>query len=112
MEKAKEFYINILELEISYEAPPEFGWLEFKLPVKGSFLGLGKHNEEQQGPFKSVNVLNISVSDLKQAKKALESKGIETSDYLDIPDMISMFHIKDPDENDISFIGTPRVKSK
>jgi hypothetical protein len=42
MEKSKQFYNDILELEVNYKAPPEFGWMEFKLPVKEAFLGLGK----------------------------------------------------------------------
>jgi len=56
--------------------------------------------------------LNISVLDLEEAKKILDEKGVETSEIIDVPDMISMFDIKDPEGNKIAFLGLPRIKSE
>jgi predicted enzyme related to lactoylglutathione lyase len=108
MKKSQKFYETILELEKNYEAPPEMGWCEYKLPVKGVFLGLSVPREE----LIPANSLNISTSDLEGAKKVLDKKKIKTTDFMDIPDMISMFSFKDPDENNITFLGEPRLKSK
>lgn len=104
---SKKFYNEVLELPINMEIP-QAGWYEFKLPVKGSFLGLSQYRE---GEFKIADSLNISIKDVEGVKATLESKGVSTSDITDYPDMISMISIKDPDENHIFFIGPPRVKS-
>ena len=104
---SKKFYTEVLEIPVNIEIP-QAGWYEFKLPVKGSFLGLSQHRE---GEFKTADSLNISIKDVEKVKATLESKGVSTSDIVDYPDMISMISIKDPDENHIFFIGPPRVKS-
>ncbi|MFX0171357.1 MAG: VOC family protein [Candidatus Hodarchaeota archaeon] len=109
MEKAKEFYTNILELNKTFEAPIEFGWCEIALPVEGAYLGLSLSREET---LTSVDVLNLSCTNLEGMMKVLGEKGINTSEITDIPDMISTFSVKDPDENIISFIGMPRKKTE
>lgn len=108
MEKAKEFYTNILELSVSFEAPFEFGWCELTLPVDGAYLGLSLNREES---LTSVNVLNLSCTNLEGMLKLLKEKGVKTSEIIDIPNMISTFSIKDPDGNTISFVGAPRKKT-
>ena len=108
MKKSQKFYETVLELEKNFEAPPEMGWCEYKLPVKGVFLGLSVPREE----VVPVSTLNISTSDLEATKKVLDKKKIKTTDYMDIPDMISMFSFNDPDENTITLLGEPRLKSK
>ncbi len=108
--KSKRFYHDILELPINLEIP-EAGWYEFMLPVEGAFLGLSQYREEQ-GEFQTANSLNISVKNIKTVKETLETKGLHTSDIFDLPDMISMITVQDPDENNIHFIGPPRIKSK
>lgn len=108
MEKAKEFYTNVLELSVSFEAPFEIGWCEIALPVDGSYLGLSLDRKENLTP---VNVLNLSCTNLEGMLKLLKEKGIKTSEIIDIPDMMSTFSIKDPDGNTISFVGAPRKKT-
>lgn len=106
---AKKFYEEILELPVNLEIP-EAGWYEFQLPVKGAMLGLTQYREES-GEFKPADSLNISISDVEKAKASLEAKGVTTSEIVDFPDMVSMMYIQDPDENNIWFVGPPRVKS-
>ncbi|MFX0015520.1 MAG: VOC family protein [Promethearchaeota archaeon] len=112
MERAKTFYETVLELEKNFEAPAEMGWCEYKLPVKGAYLGISLSRKKE---FIPVNVLNITTTNLEEIKTVLETKKVKTSDIIDIPDMISMFTIQDPDKNTISFIETrwlePSVKS-
>jgi predicted enzyme related to lactoylglutathione lyase len=108
--KAKKFYAEKLEFPINLEIP-EAGWMELKLPVKGAFLGLSLHRKDQ-GEFVTANSLNISIKDIEKTKSLLDSRGIKTSEIVDMPDMISMITIADPDENKIHFIAPPRIKSK
>ncbi len=107
-EVSKKFYSEVLEFPVNLEIP-EAGWYEYKLPVKGAMLGLSQYHE---GDFKTADSLNISIKDVDQVKKALESKGVKATEIVDLPDMISMTTIQDPDENNIYFIGPPRIKSK
>ena len=72
-------------------------------------LGLSQYRE---GDFKTADSLNISIKDVDKVKDVLEAKGIECSDIADLPDMISMTSIQDPDKNSIYLIGPPRIKSK
>jgi hypothetical protein len=107
---SRKFYSETLEFPVNFEAP-EAGWYEFKLPVKGAFLGLSQY-QENQGEFVPANSLNVSIKDVEKVKSTLESRGITTSEIFDIPDMISMITITDPDENKVHFIAPPRVKSE
>ncbi len=107
---AKKFYNEILELPINLEIP-EAGWYEYKLPVKGAFLGLNQHTEKH-GEFVPSNSLNISIKDVEKAKATLDSRGVTTSDIMDMPDMISMITVTDPDENKVHLIAPPRIKSE
>ena len=105
---SKKFYNELLEFPVNLEIP-EAGWYEFKLPVKGAMLGLSQYRE---GEFKTADSLNISIKDVDKVKKVLEEKGIDCSDISDLPDMISMTTIQDPDKNNIYFIGPPRITTK
>ena len=110
-EKMKEFYKNILELEPAGEAPPEYGWCDFYLPVKGARLGLFKTDKELVNT-EAAPSLNISVNNIEQAYHTLKAKQIQITEIQDIPDMISMFDFRDPEGNRISILGIPRIKTK
>jgi len=110
--KAIKFYTEILEWKPSKFSesspdPDQIGWFEFELPVKGTFLGLGKPQDGKVVPSSS---LVVSVKDLVQFKAAMESKKVVTSDITDVPNMISFLTVNDPDNNSIMFISEPRVK--
>lgn len=112
-QKTIQFYKEILEWNPSrYSSespdPDTIGWFEFELPVKGAFLGLNKASGGKISPSKS---LVISVKDLEQFKKTMESKKVKPSEITDIPNMISFLTVNDPDNNEIMFISQPRVKS-
>ncbi|MHA2066441.1 MAG: VOC family protein, partial [Candidatus Thorarchaeota archaeon] len=57
-------------------------------------------------------LLTFVVEDLDVTKKYFESKGIESDDIVDVPDMVSYFNIKDYDDNPIQVVADPRVKSE
>ena len=105
---SKKFYNELLELKVNLEIP-EAGWYEYQLPVKGAFLGLSQYRE---GEFHSANSLNISVNDIDKTKASLDDKEIPSTEIIDLPGMISMITIHDPDGNKIYFIGPPRIKAE
>ena len=112
-EKSIKFYKEILEwnpskFSSSSPDPERIGWFEFELPLKGAFLGLGKAEVGRVTPSRS---LVISVKDLEEFKKTMESKNAKPSDITDVPNMISFLTVNDPDNNAIMFISQPRVKS-
>lgn len=111
--KSIKFYQEVLEWKPSKFSesspdPDQIGWFEFELPLKGSFLGLGKPSD---GKVKPSNSLVISVKDLKKFRATMDSKKANPSNITDVPDMISYLTVKDPDNNSIMFIAEPRIKS-
>jgi catechol 2,3-dioxygenase-like lactoylglutathione lyase family enzyme len=109
-DRAKEFYTEVLGLEVTWDGGTEVGWVEFALPVSGARLGL---NILSEGEVKvGSGTLVPVVHDLETTKKYLDDKGIKTDDIVDVPDMVSWFNVKDPDGNIIQFVADPRVKSE
>jgi len=104
LEEAKKFYQEALELTLVDDIP-DFGWASVQSKLEGAKIGLSL---PQDGNVVVSNVVNLHVSDLEKAKSALDSKGVSTGEMIDFPNMISMFAIKDPTGNTITFIGAPR----
>ena len=109
-ERSKKFYEEVLGFEKGWDGGPEVGWVEFLLPVAGARLGLNIDSKAkiEQGS----GVLTLNMVDLDKSKSYFDKKDIETTDIVDIPDMVSYFNISDPDGNRIQIIADPRVSSK
>ncbi|MFX1513562.1 MAG: VOC family protein [Promethearchaeota archaeon] len=108
--RAKEFYTNIFNFEITFDAGNEIGWCELDLPVKGVKLGL---NLKQEGEMNiGSGKIVFMVNDLDATKDYLENKDVKTENIVDIPDMVSYFNMYDSEGNIIQIISDPRVKSK
>jgi len=54
----------------------------------------------------------ISVEDIEATKNYLDSKSVYTTEIRDLPDLVSLFDMKDSEGNLIQFIGKPRISSK
>jgi predicted enzyme related to lactoylglutathione lyase len=107
--RAKKFYEDILGLEKCWDGGEEIGWAEFELPLKGAKLGLNLRKD--QDVRKGSGVLTLEAEDIEMAKENLDEKGIETSEIVDMPDMVTYFNIHDTEGNPIQFVADPRVKS-
>ena len=109
-ERSKKFYGEVLGFEKGWDGGAEVGWVEFLLPVTGARLGLNIDSEAKitQGS----GVLTLNMVDLAKTKNYFDKKGVETTDIVDLPDMVSYFNIEDPDGNRIQIIADPRVSSK
>ena len=104
--RARKFYTEVLEFEGGdhYE---EAGWSEIKLPVPNVRLGLNKDRNGRVEP--GTTFINLSVKDLEIFRDSLIAKGVKPGEINDIPKMVSLFAVKDPDGNEIDFVTDPRV---
>ncbi|QEE17077.1 VOC family protein [Promethearchaeum syntrophicum] len=109
-DRAKKFYREIFNFEITFDAGKDIGWCELELPVKGIKLGLSSNDNKKikQGS----TTMGINVEDIEKTKKYLESKEVYTTDIRDLPDLVSLFDMKDSEGNLIQILGKPRITSK
>ena len=108
MERAKKFYSDTFNLDIVFAPPPEVGWCELQLPGGAPKLGL---NLLEEGEFKpGAGMLMMEVEDIEGTKAYREGKEVETSDYTDLPGIVTYFYIKDSEGNRIQIVSEPKVK--
>ncbi len=88
MERAKKFYSDVFNLEIVFAPPPEVGWCELQLPGGAPKLGL---NLLEEGFKPDAGMLMMEVEDIEGTKAYLEGKGVETSNYTDIPGIVTTY---------------------
>ena len=78
--------------------------------MKGIKIGLNYNENKKVKPGSTT--LGINVEDIDATKQYFDSKSIYTTEINDIPDMVSLFDIKDSEGNIIQIIGKPRITSK
>jgi predicted enzyme related to lactoylglutathione lyase len=105
LNRAKEFYEKIFGLDVTFYISPEIGWSELQLPGGAPKLGLNSSPD-------SGGVLTFEVNDLEGTKKYFESKNIETTEIIDVPDMVSYFNISDSEGNKVQIVSDPRINSQ
>jgi predicted enzyme related to lactoylglutathione lyase len=108
IERAKKFYEEIFGFENIWYESPEIGWTEFNLPGDSPHLGLNSVEEGEEFEMDS-GVLTIQVKNLEETKKFLKRNGIETTEIIDIPDMVSYFNMTDPEGNRVQIVSDPRI---
>jgi|DEB19_MinimDraft_3_1074340.scaffolds.fasta_scaffold49308_3 predicted enzyme related to lactoylglutathione lyase len=99
--KAKDFFANILELEVTADSQ-EHGWLEFKAADSSFLLGVGqvKPDDENSPVMPGYNaVVTFTVDDIVAAKKELEAKEVDIYDIVEVPGHVKMAFMQDPDGN-------------
>jgi len=99
--KAKDFFANTLELEVSADSQ-EHGWLEFKAAGDSFLLGVGEVKEETENSpvMPGYNaVVTFTVDDLEATKKELEAKQVDIYDIIEVPGHVKMAFMQDPDGN-------------
>ena len=109
LERAKKFYEDVFNLEVTWYISPEAGWCELRLPGTGSKIGL---NTLGEGEVADPNwgKLTLEVADLEKAKAYLTLKGVETSEIMDVPGMVSYFGMEDSEGNKLQIVSDPRVE--
>jgi catechol 2,3-dioxygenase-like lactoylglutathione lyase family enzyme len=107
--KSVTFGIEVADLDAStkwYEtllgiAPesPDEGVIEFRL-TQGTYLMLSAA-ESVRGADGSVN---LEVTDVEEARRAVEALSLTAGPVQHIPDVLSYFEIEDPDGHTITFV--------
>jgi len=105
LDRAMDFYVNILGFEPSFLEAKEMGWVELDTYVEGLLIGLNLTEDEIQP---SSTVFLMSIEDCDPAKEYLDSKGVKTTDIRDLPGLVSLFEFYDSEGNIISIAGKPR----
>jgi predicted enzyme related to lactoylglutathione lyase len=79
------------------------------IPGSGSRLGL---NALGEGEVVDPNwgKLTLDVEDLEAAKSYLAGKGVETTEIVDVPGMVSYFGFEDSEGNKLQIVSDPRVE--
>jgi len=109
LERAKKFYEDVFNLEVIWYMSPEAGWCELRLPGTGSRIGLNALGEgEMADP--NWGKLTMEVEDLEGAREYLEGKGVETTEIVDVPGMVSYFGLADSEGNQLQIVSDPRVE--
>ncbi len=109
LERAKKFYEDVFNLEVTWYMSPEVGWCELRLTGTGSKIGLNALGEgEVADP--SWGKLTLEVEDLEAAKDYLTGKGVETTEIVDNPGMVSYFGLEDSQGNQLQIVSDPRVE--
>ena len=111
-DRAKKFYTDIMGFELKWDGGTQVGWAEFELPAPGARLGINLIREGESAFRMGSGTLSMEVEELDSCKSYLEKKGIETSEIIDVPNMISYFNVKDTEGNPIQFVTEPRVKTE
>jgi len=109
LERAKKFYEDIFNFDVSWYMSPEVGWCEFDLPGGTPRLGLNTIVEGDKVTPDS-GTFTIAVGNLEETKKYLEDKGIVTTEITDIPNMVSYFNMTDSEGNRVQIVSEPRIQ--
>ena len=107
IERAKKFYEEIFNFEVSWYMSPEAGWCEFYLPDGVSRLGLNLVAQDED--ITNSGILTFDVKNIEKAKSYLEGKGIQTTEIIDVPKMVSYFNMKDSEGNTLQIVSDPRI---
>ena len=105
LDRAKQFYEEIFGLDVTWYLSPEVGWSELQLPGGAPRLGLNSNPD-------SGGVLTFDVDDLEESKRYFNSKNVETTDIVDVPDMVSYFNLSDSEGNRLQIVSDPRETTK
>ena len=109
MKKAKEFYAEKLGLEVAtdYRQNDDNWWVTLTLPDGGVSITLARSGTTSNEPPKPGTVgFYLSTSDIEDAYKTLNGKGVKTSDVMD--DLygpgsgVKFFQLQDPDGNQVT----------
>ena len=110
MKKAKEFYAEKLGLEVAtdYRQNDDNWWVTLTLPGGGASITLARSSTTSNVPPKPGTLgLYLSTSDITAAHKALNEKGVKTSEIQDNlygpGSGVKFFQLQDPDGNQVTF---------
>lgn len=109
MKKAKEFYAEKLGLEVAtdYRQNDDNWWVTLTFPGGGASITLARSSTTSNEPPKPGTLgFYLSTSDIAAAHKALNEKGVKTSEIRDNlygpGSGVKFFQLKDSDGNQVT----------
>ena len=105
--QSKDFFVNVLGMNITQEESEHYAWVELQGTEKGCRLGIGEYNEQYDAGIKPGQnaILTFSVDNIETAKQyLLDKKVILVGDIIEIPGHIKMLMIKDPEGNHFQLV--------
>ncbi|MCH9620654.1 MAG: hypothetical protein S4CHLAM20_00550 [Chlamydiia bacterium] len=104
LEKAIEFYTNVVGLEMSQHTP-EMGWAELK-GKDGAILGLAQENDQLEFKSGSNAILCINVEDIDAAVAHYKEQGATLlGDIIEVPGHVKMQTFMDKDGNQFQIVS-------
>lgn len=99
VKKAKEFFTDKLGLTLTSDAP-EFGWFELQAKEGDFILGVGQDSQESPVRAGQNAVVTLSVDNIEETKKDLESKGVKFLGGIEeVPGHVKLALFADEDGN-------------
>jgi len=105
MDRAIKFYQDVFGFQVSWTDARQLGWVEITTHLDGLFIGL---NESVHGLAENQTAFTINVSNLKETKDYLDSKGVDTTKIEEFTGMITMFFFVDSEGNRIAVASSSR----
>lgn len=105
MDRAIKFYQDVFGFQVSWTDARQLGWVEITTHLDGLFIGL---NESVHGLAENQTAFTINVSNLKETKDYLDSKGVDTTKIEEFTGMIAMFFFVDSEGNRIAMASSSR----
>ncbi len=105
MDRAINFYQDVFGFQVSWTDARQLGWVEITTHLDGLFIGL---NESVHGLAENQTAFTINVSNLKETKDYLDSKGVDTTKIEEFTGMIAMFFFVDSEGNRIAVASSSR----
>lgn len=102
--KAVDFYTKTLGLKLN-EMNEEYGWAEVAAEDGGSLLGIAKTNDVDAMAPGTNAVVTMSVDNIEEAKKDLQSKNVTMiGDVIEVPGIVKLQTFKDEDGNSLQLV--------
>jgi len=105
MDRAIKFYQDVFGFQVSWTDARQLGWVEMSTHLDGLLVGL---NESVHVLAENQTAFTINVSNLKETRDYLISKGVDTTKIEGFAGMITMFFFIDSEGNRIAVASSSR----
>ncbi len=104
-EKAKEFYDRVLGWHVVW-SDDDMGWREYSPDPSGAgtHIAINRVQAGEPAPGGTGAVAVLSVADVHKTAAALRAQGVQCTDPVVVPNVVTYATLKDPEGNSIQFV--------
>jgi len=108
LDKARDFYRNVLELGDPVIDLPDVGWIEFKFGANSGHISL---TTAEQGwkPNNGITIV-MDTQDCYATAKTLRDRGVKCDEPVVIPNMVTYVSFYDPFGNRLQACTEPKAQ--